>query len=123
MARILIVDDSRLMRMNLTRMLVELGHEVVGEAASGYEAIEQFKRYIPDVITMDITMPAENGIRDGIEAVESIRAISKDVKIIMVTSHGEEDKVMRAIRAGAKNYMLKPVTLQKVTDILKKVLG
>lgn len=122
MAKIMIVDDARIMRMNLSKMLTNLGHEIVAEAASGYEAIQQYKKHRPELITMDITMPAENGIKDGIEAVEAIYTLNKEVKIIMVTSHGEEEKVIRAIKAGAKNYILKPISAQKVTDVLEKTL-
>lgn len=122
MARIMIVDDARIMRINLSKILTQLGHEVVIEASSGYEAIEFYKKYKPELITMDITMPAENGVKDGIEAVKEIKALSEDVKIIMVTSHGEEDKVIKAIKAGAKNYILKPISIKKVTDVLQKVL-
>lgn len=122
MAKIMIVDDARIMRINLSKILTQLGHTVVVEAASGYEAIKFYQEYKPELITMDITMPAENGIKDGIEAVKEIKALNEDVKIIMITSHGEEEKVIKAIKAGAQNYILKPISSQKVTDVLNKVL-
>ncbi len=123
MAKIMIVDDAKIMRINLAKILIDLGHEVVAQAASGFEAIELYKKYNPELVTMDITMPAENGIKDGIEAVKQIQSINKESKIIMITSHGEEEKVIRAIRAGAKNYMLKPISIKKVKDVLAKVLN
>lgn len=122
MATVLIVDDAKIMRMNLGKMLVSLGHEIVGEAGSGYEGFEQYKKLKPDFVTMDITMPEENGVEDGIAATKLIKDFNSDAKIIMVTSHGEEEKVMRAIKSGAKNYMLKPISIDKVAEVLDKVL-
>ena len=123
MAKVLIVDDAKIMRLNLGKMLIELGHEVIAEAGTGYEGIEMYKKHKPDFVTMDISMPAENNIKDGIEAVGLIREVDSSAKIIMVTSHGEEEKVMRAIKNGAKNYMLKPINIDKVKDVVNKVLA
>lgn len=119
----MVVDDARIMRIHLSKILKDLGHTIVCEAANGYEAITLYKEHKPEFITMDITMPAQNGIKDGIEAVKQITEVNKDVKIIMVTSHGEEEKVIRAIKAGANNYLLKPISLKKVSDVLDKVLA
>jgi len=122
MATILVVDDARIMRMNLGKMLSSLGHEVIGEAENGSDAIEKYKSLKPDVVTMDITMPEQNGIKDGIDATQHIKEFDTNAKIIMVTSHGEEEKVMKAIKAGAKNYILKPITIEKVKETLEKIL-
>ena len=123
MARILVVDDAQIMRVNMIKMLKSLGHEVVGQAASGYDAIEQYKKLKPDLVTMDITMPAHNGIEDGIAATAEIIKFDPSAKIIMVTSHGEQQKVIGAIQSGAANYMLKPIKIEKLTETIKKVLG
>ncbi|RLA81843.1 MAG: two-component system response regulator [Epsilonproteobacteria bacterium] len=123
MARILVVDDAKIMRMNIKKMLTSLGHEVIAEAASGHEAIEQYKKYSEkiDLVTMDITMPMDQGIEDGIMAVKLIVEFDPSAKIIMVTSHGEQAKVIQAIQSGASNYLLKPIQMDKLTDALNKL--
>jgi len=123
MAKILIVDDAKIMRVNMKKMLFQLGHEIVGEAENGYEAIEMYKKFQDkiDLVTMDITMPMKNGIEDGITAVEEIMEINPTAKIVMVTSHGEQAKVIKAIQAGALNYLLKPIRMEKLVDALEKL--
>jgi two-component system chemotaxis response regulator CheY len=122
MAKILVVDDAKIMRISIKNMLENLEHEVIAEAGSGYEAIEMFKAYKPDIVTMDITMPADEGIADGIEAVKEIIAIDGNAKIVMITSHGEQDKVIRAIQSGASNYLLKPLQQEKLEEVIDKLL-
>jgi two-component system, chemotaxis family, chemotaxis protein CheY len=122
MAKVLIVDDATVMRINIRKMLEKLGHEVVGEAVNGFEAIAQYEKLNPDFVTMDITMPQEEGIEDGIEAVRRIRQYDYKAKIIMITSHGEEQKVIKAIQNGASNYLLKPLHFEKFKEILNKLL-
>lgn len=119
MLKFLVVDDSVILRKALIEVLKNLGHETIAEAGSGYEAIEAYKNHTPDIVTMDITMPGVQGIKDGVEALKKIREINKDAKVIMVTSHGEEELVMDAIAAGAKGYVLKPVTKDKIEGVLK----
>ena len=123
MAKILIVDDVKIMRMTLKKMFVNLGHEVVGEADSGYEAIQQYKKLKPDLVSMDVTMPGVEMIRDGIEAVRHIVKFDPNAKILMVTSHGEQEKVIRAMQSGASNYLLKPVTMEKLKAKVNEVLS
>ena len=121
MAKVLVVDDATIMRINIKRMLEQLGHEVVAEAKNGYESIKMYKDFQPDFVTMDITMPEENGIKDGIDAVEEIAKIDNKAKVIMITSHGEQDKVIRAIQNGASNYILKPLKADKLEEIIAKL--
>jgi len=122
MARILVVDDAKMMRINIGNMLKKLGHEVVAEATDGYMAIQMYKKHLPDLVTMDITMPAENGIEDGIDAVVAIKKEFSEAKIIMITSHGEQDKVIKAIQSDASNYLLKPIQVEKLQEIINKTL-
>ncbi len=121
MANILIVDDAKIMRANIKKMLNHLEHTVIGEAANGYEAIEQYKLLKPDLVTMDITMPNYEGVEDGIEAVKQITSFDSSAKIIMITSHGEQDKVIKAIQNGASNYVLKPLQIDKLKDVINKL--
>jgi len=98
MLKIMVVDDSIMLRKNIIKILESTDYEVVAEAGSGYAAIEKYKIAKPDIVTMDISMPMEQGIRDGIEALKHIIEYDKNAKIIMVTAHGEEEMVMDAIK-------------------------
>jgi len=128
MARIMIVDDAKVMRINLGNMLEKLGHQVVAEADSGYSAVVKYKELEPDIVTMDITMPFEthtsdfDQIKDGIDAVKRIKLEFPDAKIVMVTSHGEQEKVIKAIQNGASNYILKPIKIEKLEEVISKLL-
>ncbi|MCK5294666.1 MAG: response regulator [Arcobacteraceae bacterium] len=117
MLNIMIVDDSLIIRKTLSTELEKMGHTVVAQAKSGKEAIELYDKFMPDLVTMDITMP----IMSGIEALKEIKKSYKDSKIIMVTSHGEEKLVMDAITSGAKGYILKPITQDKLLESIGKV--
>ncbi len=116
MLNVMVVDDSLIIRRNIKKMLTELGCNVVAEAVNGQEAVKLYAKHNPDAVTMDITMP----IKTGIEALKEIRKECKDAVIIMVTSHGQEELVMDAIKSGAKGYLLKPVTIDKLTTVFKK---
>ncbi len=114
---ILIVDDSLIMRTNLVRSLEGIGHKVIAQAVNGQEGIDAYDKHLPDLVTMDITMPD----MDGIEAVEKIKELHPDSKIIMVTSHGQEAMVMGALKAGAKGYILKPISPEKLKESIGKI--
>ena len=122
MANVLVVDDIKIMRFTIKTILEELGHNVIAEANNGYDAVEQYKIFKPDLVTMDITMPDKNDIRDGIEALVEIKKLDKNANVIMLTSHGENKLVMKAIAKGAKGYILKPITKEKVKISLEKIV-
>jgi len=111
---ILVVDDSSMAIRNISTYITNIGHQVVGEAFSGKEAVERCKKLQPDLITMDITMPELDGVSDGIAAVKQIREFNQTVDIIMVTSHGQENLISQALQAGAKGYILKPLNEEKL---------
>lgn len=117
MLNILVVDDSLIMRRNIIKMIESLGHKVVGEAKDGQESVEVYRKLKPDLVTMDITMPR----MDGLGAVKELKKIDKNAKIIMVTSHGQEEMVIDAIRSGASGYLLKPVKINKLSDSIHKI--
>ena len=106
MLNFLVVDDSILMRNNIKSFVESLGHNVIGEAKNGAIAVAMCSELEPDVITMDITMPD----MDGITAISKIREFNSEVNIIVATSHGQEEIIMKALQAGAKGYILKPLT-------------
>lgn len=117
LARVLIVDDVSTIRKIINKALKELGHDVVGEATNGQEAVNQYAQHEPDVVTMDISMP----VLDGIDAVEIIIQKYPNANIIMLSSQGMQDKVVKAIKAGAKAYLLKPVSKASLKDAISKL--
>jgi DNA-binding NarL/FixJ family response regulator len=118
MASILIVDDSILMRRNLRMLLTEAGHEVVGEASNGFEAYKEYVKTQPDLVTMDITMP----IMNGLDAVKKIIATYPSANIIMISALDQKSMVFEAIQNGAKHYILKPITMDKILHTVEEVL-
>ncbi|WP_125152119.1 response regulator [Clostridium rectalis] len=119
MAKILIVDDAAFMRMMIKDILEKNGFEVIGEANNGLKAVELYKKERPDVVTMDITMPD----MDGIQAVKEIKALDPTAKIIMCSAMGQQTMVMDAIKAGAKDFIVKPFQPDRVLEAIKKVIG
>jgi two-component system, chemotaxis family, chemotaxis protein CheY len=118
-ARVLVVDDAKFMRMTLTNMLKKGNHEVVGEAENGKEAIERYRELQPDVVTMDITMP----IMTGIEAVKHILEEFPQAKIIICSAMGQQKMVVEAIEAGAKDFIVKPFDETRVIEAVNRVVG
>lgn len=117
--RVLVVDDAVFMRMMIKDILQKNGFEVVGEAANGSMAIEEYKKVNPDITTMDITMPE----MDGIAAVKEIKKIDPNAKVIMCSAMGQQAMVMEAIQAGAKDFIVKPFQGDRVVEALTKALG
>lgn len=118
MAKILVVDDARVMRFHISKLLKDLGHTVTAEAKNGYEAIEEYKKEKPDFVTMDVEMPASNGIGSGIDAVKKLLEVDKDAVVIMVSSQTGDDDISEALKNGATNYIRKPITLDKLKQMI-----
>lgn len=118
MARVLIVDDSIIMRRNLTAILKEVGHTIVSEAGNGQQAYLQYRIHKPDIVTMDITMPN----MDGIDALKQILEEDPKAKVIMISALDQKSKVYTALRIGAKHYIIKPLTAEKITSVIDSVL-
>lgn len=117
--KIMIVDDSTIVRMVIERYLKLTKLEVVAQAANGIDAIALFKTHLPDIVTLDITMP---GI-DGLETLEEMMKIKPQVKVIMISALNSKTTVVKAINAGAVSYLVKPLLAHKLTETLKKILG
>lgn len=111
--KILIVDDSSIMRKMLMKTLQDAGHEIIGEASSGNESIELFKTLNPDLITMDITMRG----MDGITAAEEIIKIDKDAKVLVLSNLDEEKYGEKVKSVGA----IGPLNKQKTEVILELI--
>ncbi|MCM3161284.1 MULTISPECIES: response regulator [Bacillaceae] len=116
MARILVTDDAAFMRMQLKDMITKAGHEVVGEAENGEVAVQKYKDLKPDLVTMDITMP----VMDGVQAVREIKAFDPNATVIMCSAMGQQQMVVEAIQAGAKDFLVKPFSPDRITEALQK---
>jgi two-component system, chemotaxis family, chemotaxis protein CheY len=119
MARVLVVDDAAFMRKVVSDALSKGGHEVIGEASNGAEAIARYQELRPELTTLDITMPE----MDGITALKEIMAMDPRARIIMCSALGQESKVLEAIKAGAKDFVVKPFKAERVLDAVGKAMA
>jgi two-component system, chemotaxis family, chemotaxis protein CheY len=117
-ARIMIVDDASFMRGSLQYIVEKSGHEVVATASEGREALEAYRRFRPDLTTLDILMKGE----DGIWALKAIREVNPKAKVIMVTALGLENKQEEARALGASGYVRKPFEPGLINDEVNRVL-
>ena len=118
MTRVLITDDAAFMRMMLKDILTKGGYDVVGEAVNGADAIEKYKELKPDLVTLDITMPE----MDGISACEGIMKYDPNAKCVMCSAMGQQTMVLSAIKAGAKDFIVKPFKAERVIEAIGKVV-
>jgi len=113
--RIILVDDHEVVRLGLKSLLERHPQfEVIAEAGSAKEALEQVERLLPDVVIMDIRLPGTSGI----EGCEEITKRFPEIKVIMLTSYAEDDMLFSAIRAGASGYVLKQIGAE---DLMKAI--
>ncbi|MFF2752976.1 response regulator [Psychrobacillus sp. NPDC058041] len=117
MPTVLVVDDAVFMRATIKRMLENHQFEIIGEAANGKEAIEKYRELVPDVVTMDITMPGMTGI----EAVKAIISEFPEAIIVMVTALGQQKLIVEAIENGAKDFITKPFNPEQIIQVLQNV--
>lgn len=113
--KVLVVDDSAAMRMLIKASLQDSEFEVVAEAKNGHEALQSYKSSAPDLVLLDIVMPE----MDGVEALGHIMAFDKNAVVIMASSMGTEDSVQAALKAGAKNFLQKPIEQEALLKILR----
>lgn len=119
MARVLVVDDAAFMRKMVGDALAKGGHEVVGEAGDGAEAVARFQELGPELTTLDITMPE----KDGLQALREIIALDPAARVVMCSALGQESKVLEAIKSGAKDFVVKPFQTDRVLEAVSKALG
>jgi two-component system, chemotaxis family, chemotaxis protein CheY len=117
--RALVVDDSTTMRRIVGQQLRSEAYDICGEAADGAQALELYKEFEPDIVTLDINMPNVSGL----EALKSILSWDKNAKIVMLTSEGQKETVLEAISNGAKGYVVKPPNKTKLCTAVKKALS
>jgi DNA-binding NarL/FixJ family response regulator len=114
--RILIADDHALFRDGLRSLLVAQGHEVIGEAKNGREAVELTRSLAPDLVLMDVSMPEI----DGIAATRLIVAEMPAMKVVILTASEEEAKLFDAIKSGAQGYLLKNLEADAFFELLER---
>jgi two-component system chemotaxis response regulator CheY len=119
MARVLVVDDAAFMRKVVSDALVKGGHEVVGEAGNGNEAVTRYLQLRPEVTTLDITMPE----KDGLAALQEIMDFDPAARVVMCSALGQESKVLESIKIGAKDFVVKPFQPDRVLGAVDKALS
>lgn len=118
-AKILICDDSILARKSLHNILNSFGYEDISEVANGQDAVDKCQDLNPDVVFLDIVMP----IKDGVTATKEIKEANKDINIVMVSSVGTQNHIKEAIKAGARDFIQKPIDEDLLKQILENING
>lgn len=116
--KILICDDSLLVRKKLRDALEIAGFYHVLEAGDGNEAIEKCKNEKPDVVLLDIIMPKKNGL----DAIQEIKEINKNTLVIMASSVGTQSNLIQSLKLGASNFIQKPITVEAVINAIQTTL-
>lgn len=116
--KILICDDSKLIRRKLTQVLEKYFEVQVFEADNGQKAVELYESVKPGLVFMDIVMP----VLDGVAALEAIRSFDKEAQIVMSSSSGTKEKLKRALEAGAIEFIQKPWTEEQIRFVVEKIL-
>lgn len=116
MKRVLIVDDAAFMRVSIKNMLTKNGFDVVGDAENGLVGIQKYVELMPDIVTLDITMPE----LDGLGALREIMKINPKANVIMVSAMGQEGMVRDAVVSGAKGFIVKPFKEDALVSALSK---
>lgn len=116
--RLLIADDSNIVRGKIARALGQHGLDIVGLASNGREALELFKATRPEVVTMDLTMPE----MDGIECIRQIRALDPKARILVVSALSDKSTAIQALKEGAQGFLDKPFTEAELSDAIGELL-
>lgn len=115
--RILLADDHPLFRDGLASLLGAWGHDIVGEAADGFEAVAAVDRVRPDLVLMDVRMPGMSGI----EAIRQLALVHPEIAVVMLTVSEDEDDLFEAIRAGARGYLFKSLDARQLRTMMEAV--
>lgn len=118
MAKILVVDDAAFMRLRAAKLLSEAGYQVF-EAENGRVAVDVYRREKPDAVLMDITMPE----MDGLEALTEIRREDPSARVAMLTAMGQQAIVLDAIKRGARDFVVKPFSPDRVLAAVTKLIA
>lgn len=115
--RVLVVDDSSFMRNIVRSVLERAGHQVVGEASNGKEAISQYKNLNPDLVIMDITMP----LVSGVESLKEIVRYNSQANVLMCSAMGQKAFIEESIKYGAKGFVTKPFDPRLLLNEVAKI--
>ncbi|HEY2981211.1 MAG TPA: response regulator transcription factor [Anaerolineales bacterium] len=116
--RVLLADDHQIVRQGLRGLLEAAGHEVVGEASDGREALKLARTLNPDIAVLDLSMPLLNGL----DAAREIRRLAPDIRTILLTMYTDKDYVLQALRAGARGYVLKTQAAEDLISAIRDIL-
>jgi len=116
--KILVVDDSGFFRNTLKGILQEQGYEV-GSAENGLEAVAQFKELRPELVILDMIMPGMNGL----ETMKVLQSVDPNVRVIMVSMMSTPSSVNDCLKAGARDYVVKPFEKNKVVDVIRRAFA
>jgi two-component system NarL family response regulator len=119
-ARVLLVDDHALLRTGVANIInQEPDLRVIGEAGNGLEAVELWNRHHPDITLLDLRMP----LMEGVEVVRQIRDRDPSARVIVLTTYDTDDEISRALKAGAKAYVLKDIAADALVGCIRDVLA
>lgn len=116
---VLIVDDADFMRMMLQDIVEDMGMKVTAEACDGAQAVEKYKQNKTNLVLLDITMP----VMDGLDALKQIINFDPQANVVMITALGQKDQVLASIKAGARDFIIKPFDQERVTDTLDHLMA
>jgi two-component system, chemotaxis family, chemotaxis protein CheY len=116
--KVLIVDDSEIIREAIGTWIRGSGIEIVGKAVNGKEAVAMFREKKPDVVTLDITMPE----MDGLTALAEMLKIDPQAKVIIVSALAARETALKAIKMGAASYLVKPFTQAELREVFSEVM-
>ena len=116
---VLIVDDAEFMRLMLREIVEDMGLSVAAEAEDGTAGVAAWRRTRPDLVLMDITMPN----LDGTEALQVIIDEDPDARVVMICALGQKDQVIAAVKAGARDFIIKPFDRERVQATLGRLLA
>lgn len=117
--KLLIVDDSMVMRRSVARTFHNSEFEEIRAAGDGVQALEQFRNFLPDVVTLDLTMPHLGGI----EALEAMLKIKPETKIMIVSALSDDATAIEALKKGAEQFICKPFTTEELNQALDEMLS
>ena len=116
--RLLLADDHNIVRQALRGLLEAAGHEVIGEASDGHEALRLARTLNPDIAVLDLSMPLLNGV----DAAREMRRLSPGIRTILLTMYTDKGYVLQALRAGARGYVLKTQAAEDLISAIREIL-
>jgi two-component system chemotaxis response regulator CheY len=119
MWKLLIVDDSNIIRSKIARSLGQLNVKIVGLVGNGRDAVTRFESVHPDIVTMDLTMPE----MDGLECIRAITRIDPTVRILVVSALADKATAIQALKEGAQGFLCKPFSDDELADAISELIG